>query len=223
LYNGVKENRTMSGVILLSGGIDSTSLLVWLLRRHPDDILTALHIDYGQKAFDSEARANEYFCGKYGVPLKTIATDLRNIAFSNILQGSEVATKQEQNRLEGRNIILISLAATWASTTRATDIFIGYHKEPPNAPFPDATLAAYQNMDIVLRTAYRPELHLLAPFAKLSRLEVFKTGLYRDNEIGTKTFTCYEGGVEECGECIHCSTKKQMLVELGLEQNQCAE
>lgn len=204
----------MSGVILLGGGIDSTSLLVWLRKTSPELALSALHVNYGQKAFDSECHANYYFCTKYDVSLKHTRVQLGDIASSSILLGADMGREQIENRLEGRNITLISLAATYASTIGADRVFVGFHKEPTEAPFPDATFTAYANMYIVLRTAYKPALFLEAPFIKKTRLEVFETGLLLDYEIATKTFTCYEGGIEECGVCVHCQTKAAMVAKI---------
>lgn len=207
-----------AGVILMGGGIDSTSLLVWLRHSSPALSLSAFHVNYGQKAFWSESRAVDYFCKKYEVPVREMEVDLRSIASSSILKGHSTGVKQEDNKLEGRNIILIALAATWASKIGAEKVFVGFHKEPDNAPFPDATLQTYANMYIVLRTAYRPELFLEAPFTKKTRLEVFKAGLLLDEEIETKSFTCYEEGEVECGVCTHCVTKAVMLKQLEAER-----
>src|SRR6266704_5001545 len=208
----------MSGVILLGGGIDSTSLLVWLRKLSPELPLNGFHVDYGQKAFAAEEKSNEYFCKKYAVLLKSTQMFLQNIAEASILRGALIGKTQQENKLEGRNIILIALAATYASTIGADKVFVGFHKEAEDAPFPDATWNTYECMGRVLTTSYRPKIFLEAPFRHYSRLEVFKNGLTLDEEIATKTFTCYEGGEKECGVCVHCKNKTKMMEQIGVER-----
>lgn len=206
----------------MGGGLDSTALLLFLrdrFRREPK--LHALHVNYGQKAYLAEARSVEYFCQKYDVPVKTMNVDLRSIAHAAILYGSSVGVKQEENRLEGRNVVLISLAATYASTIGAGVVYVGFHNEPVDAPFPDATLDFLRIMMPVLAKAYRPSLLLDAPFVAMSRLEVLRSGLRRDEEILTRSYTCYEEGYQECGRCVHCKTKQEMLAQL--EAERCVE
>lgn len=205
----------MKAVVLMGGGIDSTTLLVWLKKNKPAIELTAFHVDYGQKAYESESGSVDYFCNKYDVPLEFMDCDLRFVANSAILRGTLLGKTQTENKLEGRNVILISLAATFARTIGADSIYLGFHKEPKEAPFPDATMHTVELMRDVLAYSYgQPPIAVVAPFSDLSRLEVFKKGLELDPEIETETFTCYEDEGEECGVCVHCQTKKEMLEQL---------
>lgn len=203
-----------AGVLLAGGGLDSTALMIWLVKKNVE--LEVMHVDYGQKAWYSEHLAVEYFANKYGLRTKSVRCDLRQVGHSSILSGFEIGKTQADNKLEGRNITLMSLAMTYASTIGFGKVFIGYHHEPETRPYPDATIEALGAMNQVAREAYKPALVIEAPFWKKTRLSIFKLGKELDSEFERRSFTCYEGRVTECGQCVHCLQKKEMV-------RQCAE
>lgn len=203
------------GVLLIGGGLDSVTVLVELCQRgyRPD----LLHVDYGQKAAVKESQAIRYFANKYHVELHQMSIELSGIAEADILIGTPIGRMPTDNKLEGRNIILIGLAATLACTLGRRSVYVGYHKEPKEAPFPDATGATLTAMGEVLQTAYGTRLELSAPLWDKSRTEILRHARSIDKEIETKAWTCYENGGQdgvECGKCTHCIQKKQMQEEL---------
>lgn len=201
----------MKIVMLTGGGIDSSVLLVWAKKQYDVHLL---HVDYGQKALAGERASVEYFAKKYDVPIKTLNIELNRIASASIMRGKALGSMQVENKLEGRNVILLGLAATYAATIDAQQIQVGYHAEPENAPFPDATLETLKAMEAVIKVAYDSYIEISAPFGGFTRDEIFKLGLELDPETITKSFTCYEGGRKECGMCVHCKTKKEILARL---------
>lgn len=204
--------RQGPGVVLLGGGLDSSSLLVWLRRAGVP--LDALWVHYGQKAWRGEQAACEWVCRRYGVPLHTVTIELAGVASSAILGGAAVNTANDPslNKLEARNVVLVSLGAMLAANLGRQVVYVGYHVEPPDAPFPDATDAARAAMSAVMEVACRPPVRVVAPFSHLTREEILRAGLWVEPELAARTFTCYEGeGLEECGTCAHCLRKKEML------------
>jgi len=201
----------MKELILLGGGLDSSTLLVYLKKKKVD--LYALFFQYGQKAESGETKSVKYFCKKYKVPLKIIKLPIDELATSAILRKNKknINNITALNCLEGRNIIFISLASTYAITIGANKLYLGYHIEPKDKPFPDATIQAIKAFKGVLKQAYRVPLSLEVPFVKKTRYKIFKLGLVLDKEIYKKSFTCYENATKECGKCAHCKLKKEFI------------
>lgn len=212
-----KRNGFASGVILLGGGLDSGALLYWLrshLRGKPSTWLHALWIEYGQKAALGELNAAMRMCERTGTPLHTVRIDLGDLSECALLRGRQrnARNHSRMNKLEARNIIFVGLAAMLAASRGLRCVYVGYHKEPDHAPFPDATADAREVMDILLSVACRPQISLVAPFEKLSREAILWRGLKLNPNLPAETFTCYESETDaECGQCAHCQRKARML------------
>jgi len=200
------KGNHMAGVIMLGGGLDSTALLIHLVNEKQN--LIGIWFSYGQLADHQERSSVDYFCNKYKVPLKVFNVPLYDIAESAILRGHGLATS---NKLEGRNVIFTMLAATYAVTIGAEELYLGYHLEPPGAPFPDATAEAAEVMQLMLNTAYKTRLRLLAPFKHLSRTSILRHGYALDEELITQTHTCYADTPGGCGKCVHCRQRATMI------------
>lgn len=197
----------MTGIILLGGGLDSTALLLHLKHRDPDLPLIGMHFQYGQKADLLEYEAVVYWSSKFDMMLKVFDLKLSEISSSAILRGCNLHT----NKLEGRNVIFTMLAATYASLIDANELYLGYHKEPEDAPFPDATEMAAAAMQVVIQSAYKHQITLRAPFMYKSRTEILRLGFKLDEELITHTHTCYEDVRGGCGTCAHCKQRMTMI------------
>lgn len=194
-------------LILLGGGLDSITLLLWL-KAHGRDV-RGIFFSYGQIATTEEYRAIVHFCTKLKVGFQYFEVPLYKIAHSAILDRTE-----KGNKLEGRNAVFVMLAATYAATIGCDEIHIGFHREPLNAPFPDATVHALQAMNGVLEAAYNSSLTLCAPFAHKSRSDILRIGYELDPEILTKSHTCYLDVRGGCGECVHCKQREVLIQNL---------
>lgn len=204
----------MSGILLTGGGVDSTALLVWLRKLKPEERLTALHVDYGQKAVLGEKNSVSYFCKKYEVPVTYATISLELLAKAAILRGEKIGALEAQNCLDGRNVVLMGMAAIYAATLQVGTVYVGFHREPEDGNFPDATEQALSAMQEVIEKAYVWRVRLEAPLQRFSRLEILRVGIAMDAEIADKSFTCYEAGEKECGKCVHCQKKAWMLGRL---------
>lgn len=203
------------GIILLGGGLDSTALLIDLVKQKLK--VHGLFIDYGQKAIIGERHAVKYFCKKYNVPLTIMKMELNKIATSNIMKGTAVGSRPSRNILEGRNAIFATLATTFAATKKTKNIYFGFHVEPKASQFEDAKMKFVKQfnefVDSYLRKNHK-NIRLITPYSKMTRQEIFERSFDMDDEIITRSFTCYEPGYKECGECVHCRLKTRMLDSL---------
>ena len=95
----------MKRALLLSGGMDSTSIAFW---RPPD---LAITIDYGQRPAAGEVRAASAICQAVGIPHEVISCDL-SLLGSGDLAGSEPnANAPASEWWPYRNQMLVTLAA----------------------------------------------------------------------------------------------------------------
>lgn len=196
-------------VVLLSGGLDSTVTLLWA-RKILGLECRAIFFSYGQRAVDLEWAAVRYFCDKHQVPRVFVPVEIRAIATSAIMFNTD-PNKEISNLLEGRNIIFTMMAASFAVTTGCSRIFLGYHKEPDPAPFPDATTDTIKAMQSLINTGFKKKPVISAPFSNMDRTSLVRLGTMMDSDLLDKTHTCYMNKAGGCGKCVHC-LQKQVIV-----------
>lgn len=196
----------MAVISLLSGGLDSSVLLAWLVDEHRDRI--ALTIDYGQRNH-VELLAARYFAMKY-------ATD-RHFMQIPALHGSPLTGSREIPDFEddglvsplyvpGRNAILLSLAVSLAEVRGYDTVAIGCNADDA-ARFPDCTEGFLNAYNAVLRT--QPHgIRVMAPFTRHSKAEIVQLGRGLGVEL-EKTVSCYRGN--ECGRCEACRNREVAL------------
>jgi len=212
-------------LLMSGGGMDSISLLV--LCPKPDGVIW---FDYGQKAAVGEFESNKYFCQKYNIPFHAVPiTDLSKRLTSPILKGSypnQVSGESwkpflEGNRLEARNLLLLSHAVVFGLALGYAKIMTGFHKEPDDAPFPDATESFYERFMLAAKEATREDITFSAPFQEWEwdRIDILSRSLVEDPEIWN-AHDCYESLTDKpCGHCVHCVKRqewKQQLIQRGV-------
>lgn len=219
-------------LVLFGGGLDSTVLSLHLRNKIDNgDIqpgqLRFMFADYGQKASGKERLVAINYAKKLDARIH--AEDLY-MDWSDAHIMAHVAHKAKEannNRLELRNPFLLMAAASIAASNfeGETTIYLGFHKEPDDAPFPDARLGWLGPMNEVLKLATTQKVRVEAPFGYMPRVEIAKYGYILDPEIFYNTWSCYEAGntgwnevlqTYECGECVHCKTKEEMMRDLGV-------
>lgn len=204
---------------LSGGGLDSIALFLHLVGQGEE--FQVLHLNYGQKAFLGERRAVEFFCNKYRIPILEQSSHFDLSSTHNVLLKGESATVGDsteainQNRLECRNMVLLSYAASLVASHGGGKIYVAYHQEPAHAPFPDAGDDFRIMFNALLHFASNLLVVVEAPFRQLTRESIFYIGCQLDTDYLLHSFTCYESeGQGECGKCAHCIKKQSMLREL---------
>ena len=216
-------------VVLLSGGLDSTTTLAIAIDR--DFEVYALTFNYGQR-HEAEINAAKQIAANYGVTEHVIAAiDLRVFGGSALTSGVDVpkgrALDEMSSRIPvtyvpARNTIFLSFALAWAEVIGSTDIFIGVNALDYSG-YPDCRpeyIEAYERMaNLATRTAAEggTRLKIHTPLITLSKAEIIKRGL----ELGVDyslTSTCYDPSPEgrACGACDACQLRLKGFAELGL-------
>lgn len=224
----------MKAVVLLSGGVDSSTCLGLAVRSLGAENVTALSIIYGQKHI-KEIKSADAVAAFYKVPLKRI--DISNIMqFSDcsLLKGRDTviphksyAEQQEETHGEPvstyvpfRNGLMLSTAASIALSIYPHEnisIIYGAHADDAagNA-YPDCSATFVFAMNAALSEGSGHHIHLVAPFYEDTKAEVVRRGL----SIGVPyelTWSCYEGGEKACGTCGTCIDRKAAFKANGVE------
>lgn len=208
----------MKALVLLSGGIDSTTCLGMAVSLYGRDEVCALSLSYGQK-HTKELEAAEKTAEYYQV--EWLSMDVSNIftySTCSLLKHSQEEIPHESyaeqlKKQEGtpvstyvpfRNGLFLSAAASIALSKGCSLIYYGAHSDDAagNA-YPDCSSEFHQAMNQAIYTGSGKQVMLEAPFVSWTKAEVVKKGL----ELGVPyalTWSCYEGGEKPCGSCATC-------------------
>lgn len=212
------NNRPRPAVILLSGGLDSTTVLA--LARSEGYELNALSFDYGQR-HNHEVDAARRIARHYGVARHEVATiDLRVFGGSALTsdiavpKGRDVkdATDIPITYVPARNTIFLSYALAFAEVTAARDIFIGvnaldYSGYPDCRPEYIRAFEQMANLATRLGTEGAP-IRIRTPLMRLGKSEIIALGKSLDVDYSLTT-SCYDPSDdgEACGECDACQLR----------------
>ena len=220
--------ETKKAVILLSGGLDSTTLLA--LAHREGFSLYGLTFRYGQRHHHEIAAARrvaEYFglCEH-----RIIDIDLRAFGASALTGNLDVPKRDELPEtaeipvtyVPARNTIFLSYALAWAEVMKINDIFIGVNVVDYSG-YPDCRLEfieAFGKMaNLAIKAAVEGEIaiSIRAPLMHLSKGEIIRLGHDLGVDYGL-TLTCYDPGAGglSCGQCDSCLLRKKGFAQAGL-------
>jgi 7-cyano-7-deazaguanine synthase len=215
-------------VVLLSGGLDSTTTLAVALAEGYD--CSALSFHYGQRHV-RELEAASKVAARLGVPHLTLRLDLRAIGGSALTDDIAVPKgRDEHARSHGipvtyvpaRNTIFLAHALAWAEVRGAQDIFIGVNALDYSG-YPDCRpefIEAFERLAGLATQAGvegRSRYRIHAPLITLSKAQI----VARAYELGVDlslTWSCYEPETDgrACGLCDSCLLRKKGFAEARL-------
>lgn len=208
----------MKTVLLLSGGMDSTTLLYSLLDQNIE--VHALSFHYGQR-HNKELESARKLAELTNTPHKII--DITSI--NELLKGSSLTSgidvphghyedeSMKKTVVPNRNMILLSLAIGYAVSINADNVAYAAHSGD-HAIYPDCRPIFFERMNHVSKVANYNPIEVIAPFLYISKGEIAKIGK-KLNVPFDLTWTCYEGKDEPCGECGACVERKEAMEEAG--------
>lgn len=216
-------------VVLLSGGIDSTTTLA-LARR--DFTVSALSIDYGQRHRTELARAKSIAAACNVEKHIVVPVDLRAIGGSALTAAIDVPKDRSSEEIgtgipityvPARNTVFLSLALGFAEVIGAFDLFIGANAIDYSG-YPDCRPEYLEQFEKLANLATKAAVEgqgafrVHAPLLKLTKAEIIRKG----TELGVDyalTLSCYEpdGQVRACGRCDSCRLRLKGFEEAGLK------
>jgi 7-cyano-7-deazaguanine synthase len=216
-----------AAVLLLSGGLDSTTLLAHAMAEGFD--VHAMTFRYGQRHV-AEIEAARRVAARYGVRDHVIVDiDLRTFGGSALTGDAEVPKDRDLSHSEGipityvpaRNTIFLSFALAWAEVLEAGNIFIGVNALDYSG-YPDCRpeyIAAYERMaNLATRGGVEGTnpIHIRTPLISLTKAQIIRRGL----ELGVDyslTQSCYDPDASgaACGHCDACQLRLKGFAEAG--------
>lgn len=216
-------------IVLLSGGIDSTTVLA--VARHQGFNVHALSFRYGQR-HSVELEAAQRVAESIGVTHHVVADiDLRVFGGSALTDVTAVPKGRNVDDMDSgipityvpaRNTIFLSFALAWAETLGASDIFIGVNALDFSG-YPDCRpeyIEAFQRM-ANLATAVSVEGHqrytVHTPLMTLTKAEIIALGTQLGVDYSL-TSTCYDPSPtgEACGQCDACQLRLRGFKQNGI-------
>jgi len=215
----------MRAVILLSGGLDSATVLA-IAKEHQRECL-AMSIVYGQR-HGIELRAAQRVADAIGVAEHVVfPLDLRVFGASALTSDIDVpkdvagAPGIPVTYVPARNTIFLSLALGYAEAKNADEIWIGVNAVDYSG-YPDCRpdfIDAFQQ--VILQGTRSGVEHgtprIVAPLITMSKAEIIRRGV----ELGVDyaiTHSCYDPDAEgrACGHCDSCILRKRGFEEAGV-------
>lgn len=209
-------------IVLLSGGLDSTTALY--LAKKQGFQLYAITFQYGQK-HDKELQCARAVAKAAGVREHKVVNLLLNqwhgCALTDPDMEIENGNIQRQDipdtYVPARNMVFLSVAASWADALDITDIFIGV-SEVDYSGYVDCReefIRAMENainLGTVLGAEKKQRITVHAPFMHMTKSEEVKLGMQLGVDFGL-TWTCYRGGDKPCGTCDSCLLRSKAFEE----------
>ena len=223
----MQKQEAKKAVILLSGGLDSTTLLA--IARNEGFSLYGLTFRYGQRHMHEIAaacRVADFFdiCEH-----RIIDIDLRAFGSSALTGDIDVPKGSKLSEtatipvtyVPARNTIFLSYALAWAEVMKINDIFIGvnavdYSGYPDCRPEFIEAFAKMANLAIKATVEGEILISIRTPLMYLSKGEIIRLG----QDLGVDyslTHTCYDPGPDglSCGQCDSCLLRKKGFTEAG--------
>lgn len=214
--------KNEKAVCLLSGGLDSATVLAYAKSRGYQ--CHAISFSYGQR-HERELESSLALADFFGVDRIVANLNIGELAKSALTGHSEIEKRGLEEisdeipntYVPSRNIIFLSVAASYAESIGAGHIFIGANAIDYSG-YPDCRPEFFNAFEAALNTGTKSgieggfRIHVPLQYLKKSEIIGLGTRLGVPYELTT---SCYEGGEEACGECDSCMLRLQGFMEAG--------
>jgi 7-cyano-7-deazaguanine synthase len=222
------KRKEQGAVILLSGGLDSSTTLA--IAKQEGYETYALSFRYGQR-HDREILAAQNVA-KYFAVKKHIVLDIDLRSFGGSALTDDIPVPKERGLVEisgdipvtyvpARNTIFLSFALAWAEVLEAYDIFIGVNALDYSG-YPDCRpeyIEAYEKMaNLATKAGVEGKVFKVhTPLIKMTKAEIIRTGLGLGVDFSLTT-TCYDPSSSgaACGTCDACILRLKGFQENGI-------
>ncbi len=222
-------HASRKAVVLLSGGLDSTTVLAWARR---DGFQTyALTVRYGQRHELEIEAARRIAKHLDAVEHRIVEIDLRQFGGSALTTelpvpkhdcAEQIGNEIPVTYVPARNTVFLSLALAWAEVLNSRDLFIGVNALDYSG-YPDCRpefIQAFQKLaNLATKVGIEgPEIRIHTPLIHMTKAQIIRTGL----DLGVDyrwTTSCYDPAPDgrACGHCDACLLRRRGFAENGCE------
>ena len=213
-----------SAIVLLSGGLDSATVLA--IARARGYTTFALSVHYGQRHVAELEAARRVAVALGAHEHRIMGIDLAGIGGS-ALTDPAVAVPESAGHgipvtyVPARNTVLLSLALGWAEVVGAQDIFVGVNAVDYSG-YPDCRPEFIDAFERLAKLATKAgveggRLCIQAPLITLSKADIIRTGRELGVDYGM-TVSCYQADAEgrACGKCDSCRLRAAGFAAAGV-------
>jgi len=210
-----------SVVVLLSGGVDSTTVLADVLEHEPSKV-AAVSFQYGQihaVEIESAAMVADYYEVPHfimQVPGVFSKSPLIRIANQKIPVGEDPHREGiADTYVPRRNTVLLALAAAFAEQQGLRGVAFGAHQTDSNYPDCTPDFANAVNQMLIIGSQPEERITLYAPIIYMTKAEVLLRAIELEAPIGI-THSCYRGQSPACGICDTCQIRIEAFKQIGI-------
>ena len=224
LDDGVQRHKGAKAVVLLSGGLDSATVLAYA--RSQGYECYCLSLDYHQRHIAELNAARKVATVMGAAAHKTAQLDL-SLFGGSALTDDAIAVPESASEgipityVPARNTIMLSLALAWAEVLGAQDIFIGVNALDYSG-YPDCRgeyVKAFQNMaNLATKSAVEGKtITVHAPLIDMTKAQIVQLGTKLCVDYAM-TVSCYQADSEgeACGLCDSCRLRREGFAAAGL-------
>lgn len=219
-------NITKKAVILLSGGLDSATVLA--IARSQGFDCYAMSFEYGQR-HRAELAASKKVAATLGAKEHRIMPISLGALGGSALTDGDIEVPVDGESAEdipvtyvpARNTVFLSFALAWAEVLGARDIFIGANAVDYSG-YPDCRPAFIEAFEQLANLATKAGVEgdkfaVHAPLIDLTKAEIIRTGADLGVDYGL-TVSCYQADDQglACGHCDSCLFRAQGFADAGL-------
>lgn len=206
----------MNQIVVLSGGLDSTSVLALACQaaKAAQGSVKAFSFDYGQR-HSRELEAARQIAQHYGVAHQVVS--LRGLMHGSALlgetpvpEGHYAEESMAQTVVSGRNLLFASVAI--AKAELGDSLWFGVHAGD-HPIYPDCRPEFWSRLASLAQDAYGVRLE--TPFLVMSKAEALRSGA-RLGAPYALTWSCYNGGEVHCGRCGTCVERAEAFSIAGI-------
>ena len=216
-------------VVLLSGGLDSATVLAWM--RREGFACHTLSFRYGQRHSVELDRAAEIAHALGAVEHRVAEIDLRAFGGSALTADIDVPKDRDESSIAhgvpvtyvpARNTIFLAFALAFAETLGSSDIGIGVNAIDYSG-YPDCRpdfIAAFERLaNLATKAGAQDGAHfrIHTPLQTLSKAGIVRLAVELGVPVG-RTISCYDPmpGGAPCGHCDACILRRKGFAEAGV-------
>ncbi|MCR4659120.1 MAG: 7-cyano-7-deazaguanine synthase QueC [Bacteroidales bacterium] len=212
------QTPVKDSAIVLSGGLDSTTLLYEECER----IAVAITFCYG-----SNHNARELACARrhcQALDIEHVVIDLgfiKEFFNSSLTSGADAIPDGNYNDenmhstvVPFRNGIMLAAACGLAESRGLKRVLIANHGGD-HAIYPDCRPAFVEAMNAAMQAGTYAQVELCAPYTNISKSQIVARGAALGIDYAD-TYSCYRGGDLHCGRCATCRERHEAFEQAGV-------
>ena len=213
----------MKAVVILSGGMDSTTT-AYIAKNQGYEVI-AVHFNYGQRTEKKELKSFENICKELEITKKYVI----DLDFFTQIGASALTDKNISVPIDGledgipvtyvpfRNGIFLSIATSIAEKENANAMFIGVVEEDSSG-YPDCRENFIQSMQnsINLGTKDETQIEIKTPLIHLKKEDIVQKAIEEGVKLNL-TWSCYQNENKACGVCDSCRLRLKGFEKAGIK------